>query len=111
MRWAVAGDAAATACGPVQKQLLFGLGLQFGVVLGDERTNFVGHREQLRPLLFVERDGKAAETVDRHASLLADPESEPPAALCLETLVLRSEPLELRFQFIVGHAWPRLIGA
>src|SRR6266852_6826131 len=46
--------------GPVQ--LLGVLRLQLGIVLTDERADFIGHVEQLHPL-FLERYRKASEAV------------------------------------------------
>src|SRR5262245_1801322 len=81
----------------------FGLGLQFGVVFFDEHPNLVGHRQQLPPLLFVERDGKPSEPVHGHAALFADLQADAATALALETLVLRLEAFELRFEVFFRH--------
>ena len=48
------------------------LRLELRLIRCDELANLVGHVEQLRPLLLVERHGKAAEPVDRKAAFLAD---------------------------------------
>src|SRR5262245_52025074 len=47
------------------------LGLELAVVVANEGSDVIGHVEQLRPLLLVERDGEAAEPVHGHAALLA----------------------------------------
>src|SRR5262249_4730484 len=78
-----------------------GLGLQLRIVLFDELANIVGHRKQLPPLLFVERDGKASEPIHGHAALLADLQADAAPALALETIVPRLEAFELRFQIFV----------
>src|SRR3990167_11192072 len=69
----------------------------------DECSNLVSHCEQFRPLLFVERDGKPAEAIDRNAALLADLEADATATLALEALILRPEPFQFGFQIFVSH--------
>src|SRR2546425_10440084 len=78
-------------------------GLQLGVVLLDECANLVGHGQQLRPLLLVERDREAAEAIDGHAALLADLEVGAATTLGLEPFVFRFELLELGLQIFVCH--------
>src|SRR5471032_1435195 len=63
---------------------LLRLGFQLRIVLLQKRTNLVGHREQLLPLLLVERDRKAPEAVHRHAALLAHFQADAAPALALE---------------------------
>src|SRR5258706_12793063 len=82
---------------------LLRLGLQLRVVLLEEGANLVGHREQLLPLLLVERDRKASQPVDRHAAFLAHLQADAAPALRLQPLVLRLQPLELRPQILVRH--------
>src|ERR1017187_7163456 len=83
--------------------LCLGLRLQLRVVFLDECPKLVGHGEQLRPLLLVERDRKAAEAVHRHAALLADLETDAATMLTLEALVLSLETFQFRFQVLVCH--------
>src|SRR2546426_7351769 len=78
-------------------------GLQLGVVFLDERPDLVGHGQQLRPLLLVERDREAAEAIDRHAALLADLEVDAATTLALEAFVFGFELLELGPQIFVCH--------
>src|SRR5687767_15126713 len=79
------------------------LRLELAVVRRDERPDLVGHVEQLRPLLLVERHGKSSEPVDREATLLADLERYPTRRTLLQRRVLLPQPLELRSHFIVRH--------
>src|SRR5215211_7496324 len=64
------------------------LGLQFRLVRGNEGANFVGHIEQLEPLLLVERNRKAPETVHRDATFLAHLERDAFRCALLQRFVL-----------------------
>src|SRR5918993_541808 len=96
MRSTCADASRSTASRAAESELL--LRLQFRVVLLDERTDLAGHVQQLRPLFLIERDREASESIDRHATLLADFQAHRASALVLELFVLSLEPLQLRFQ-------------
>src|SRR5262249_6242528 len=84
--------------------LLVALRLELCLVLLDVDSVLVGHVEQLRPLLLVERHREPPETVDRDAALLGDLERAGSAGrlVALQLLVLGAEPLELCFEIVVG---------
>src|SRR6185503_17112681 len=86
-----------------RRGLPLGLGLELGVVFPEERLDLVAHREQLRPLLLVERHRKAAEPVDRDAAFLAHLEADAAPALRLEPLVLGPELFEFRPEIFFCH--------
>src|SRR5256712_11971750 len=77
--------------------------LQLGVVFLDERPNLVGRREELRPLLLIEGDGKASEPVDGDASLLADFQAGAPAALSFQPLVFCLESFQFGLKIFAGQ--------
>jgi hypothetical protein len=69
--------------------MLLALGFQSRLVLFEEPANLVRHVEQLRELLLVERDRKAAQTVDGDAAPFADLEAYTTARLARQALILR----------------------
>src|ERR1019366_4875116 len=95
--WAVSTDAIAEPAAIVSttamvdtrmRWLCLRLRLQLGVVLLEKRPDLVGHREELGPLLLVERHRKPPEPVDRDAAFFADLEAHAAAALTLQPFVL-----------------------
>src|SRR6185503_15656347 len=82
------------------------LGLQLGVVLGDEGADVVGEVEELAPLLLVEGDREAAEPVHRHPALLAHLERDAPRSPRLERRVLGAQLLQLGLHRVVSHGNP-----
>src|SRR5687767_15340150 len=79
------------------------LGFQLGVVRLEEGADVVGHVEQARPLLFVERDREAAQPVHRHAPLLAHLQRHAARGARLEGGHLRAQSLDLRLHVLVSH--------
>src|SRR6266536_695283 len=53
-------------------RILFGLRLQPGVILFDERSDVIGHIQHSSPLLFVKSDRETAQSVNRYAPLFAN---------------------------------------
>jgi hypothetical protein len=88
--------------------VLLRLGLELGIVLLEERADVVGHRQELLPLLLVERYGKSPQSIHGHATLLAHFQAHASTALALEPFVLRLEPLEFGFQIFVRHVTSRI---
>src|SRR5688572_27666646 len=75
------------------------LPLELVLVLLDELADLVRHPEQAVPLLRVEGDGEASESVDADAALLTDLERACPFAGGLQLLVLGTELFEFGLEF------------
>src|SRR5438094_4883416 len=79
------------------------LRLQRRLVVPDEGADLLGHVEEPRPLLLVERHGEPPEAVDRDTALLAHLDRDPAARGAFESLVLGSQARELAVRHVVGH--------
>src|SRR5437867_1717858 len=94
---------------PAREDLL--LGLQVRGVLVDEASDVVRHREQLQPLLLVERHREAAETVYGYAALLAHLQGRRGLRSAFEGFVLSLQAFELGAELSFGaHGGVLLLG-
>src|SRR5215203_1729690 len=83
---------------------LFRLRFQLRLVVLDEGTNLVGHRQELCPLLFIQGDREASESIHGDAALLAHLQAHTASALALERFVLGLQPLQLGLEVLISHA-------
>jgi hypothetical protein len=60
----------------------------------NERAAVICHCQQLRPLLLVESDRKAAEAIDGHRAFLPDLERQAFGGSAFEGCILSSEPFQ-----------------
>src|SRR5215210_1540343 len=95
-------SAGVSTCTPLLR-----LGFQARIILTDKCADLVGHRQQLRPLLLVQRHREAPEPVNGNSTLLAHLEADRASALVFQPFVFRFEPFELGFQILIRHLDPR----
>jgi hypothetical protein len=74
------------------------------IVFGDELFDLLRHSQELRPLLFVKRDGKASQAVYGYGAFLAYFERQLATRGRLQRLVFGFQPLQLRFHFFFCHS-------
>ena len=80
-----------------------GFALELSFMRGDELADFVGLVEERCPLLLVQGNREASQSVDGHTTLGADFERDAARPALFQQLVFSAQAIQLCLQIFVGH--------